>query len=289
MKKSLFTFTILAVIPNFANAAAPTRPQANVIYGEDNRADLYQSDSHWATLAHSTVALVKASDLKQLPNNDIEFVLDKYSEQYRLCSSERFFEQETLAFCSGSLVGQNLILTAGHCINENSCSSTRFVFDFAIFSEGVLPKSTIKNKIYSCKKIVSHSYTKTLDYALVELDRNVTDRAPLSISRNPTKVNENMTVIGHPSGLPTKVSGGANVRSVLADYYTANLDTYGGNSGSAVINKNGQVTGVLVRGEQDYVYDGANKCYKSHVCTDEGCMGEEVTRADVIADKIPLL
>ena len=57
----------------------------------------------------------------------------------------------------------------------------------------------------------------------------------------------------------------------------ANLDTYGGNSGSAVFNaKTGLVEGILVRGEQDYVQKG--DCRVSNVCPADGCRGEDVTK-----------
>ena len=54
-----------------------------------------------------------------------------------------------------------------------------------------------------------------------------------------------------------KVAGGAKVRSNNNGvYFVANLDTYGGNSGSAVFNlQTREVEGILVRGENDYVYD----------------------------------
>lgn len=36
-----------------------------------------------------------------------------------------------------------------------------------------------------------------------------------------------------PAGLPTKIAGGATMRDASPNgYYVANLDTYGGNSGS---------------------------------------------------------
>src|SRR6185295_6557109 len=94
-------------------------------------------------------------------------------------------------------------------------------------------------------------------------------------------------VIGHPAGLPTKVAGGAAVRDEKpAGYFTANLDTYGGNSGSAVFNAvTGLVEGILVRGENDYVWKGS--CRVSNVCTNEGCRGEDVTKVSALADIIP--
>lgn len=74
-------------------------------------------------------------------------------------------------------------------------------------------------------------------------------------------------MIGHPVGLPLKVADDA----VVSDpgdgqtYFEANLDTYGGNSGSAVFNaRTGLIEGILVRGAQDFK-KGAGDCVVSNV------------------------
>ncbi len=94
-------------------------------------------------------------------------------------------------------------------------------------------------------------------------------------------------VIGHPAGLPTKIAGGAQGRDRTNEgFFTANLDTYGGNSGSAVFNSlTGLVEGILVRGEQDYMQKG--DCRVSNLCPVDGCRGEDVTKISNVADKIP--
>jgi hypothetical protein len=94
-------------------------------------------------------------------------------------------------------------------------------------------------------------------------------------------------VIGHPCGLPQKYAPGAQVRHNSAGpFFVANLDTYGGNSGSAVFNAtNRAVEGILVRGENDFVTNGT--CYVSLVCPTTGCRGEDVTHATVWAEKVP--
>jgi len=87
--------------------------------------------------------------------------------------------------------------------------------------------------------------------------------------------------------LPVKLSGGAAVRNLMGEvgYFTANLDTYGGNSGSAVFNNvTGEIEGVLVRGETDFVRQG--NCRISYVCENNGCRGEDVTKASYVKQKI---
>jgi hypothetical protein len=94
-------------------------------------------------------------------------------------------------------------------------------------------------------------------------------------------------VIGHPAGLPTKVAGGAKVRDASPEgFFVANVDTYGGNSGSIVINaRTGKGAGILVRGEADYVYKG--DCRVSKVCAADACRGEDVTKLSSVAFPAP--
>jgi hypothetical protein len=76
-----------------------------------------------------------------------------------------------------------------------------------------------------------------------------------------------------------KWAGGASVRSVSSSrgFFAANLDTFGGNSGSPVFDAvEHTVKGVLVRGDTDYVT--RDVCRVAFVCpTDTGCQGEECT------------
>jgi hypothetical protein len=94
-------------------------------------------------------------------------------------------------------------------------------------------------------------------------------------------------VIGHPVGLPTKFAGGAAVRNnTPAAFFVANLDTYGGNSGSPVFNSTSrQVEGILVRGETDFAMQGT--CRVSLVCPTSGCRGEDCTRTTEFTNLLP--
>jgi hypothetical protein len=85
-----------------------------------------------------------------------------------------------------------------------------------------------------------------------------------------------------------KIAPNASVRSnVFVDYFGANLDAFGGNSGSPVFNENtGEVEGILVRGYQDYGWNGS--CYVSNVCPNNGCPGfAEVTRVTLFDHLVP--
>lgn len=256
---------------------------ASVVYGDDDRQDLYEVTSERILhLAHSTLALVRSSDVSDVGNGRSQLRTENFGSAYNLCQEEPFRDQDRAAFCSGFLVAPNKIVTAGHCIRSaQDCSSTKFVFGFGIHNQGDgSPDSVPTQDVYSCKGLI-HSEVDGFgaDFAVVELDRSVTsDRQPLSLRHSGTvSVGDNLVVIGHPAGLPTKVADGAQVRNVQGGYFIANLDTYGGNSGSAVFNKQtGEVEGILVRGEMDFVY--RNGCRLSNRCSNAGCRGEDVTR-----------
>lgn len=253
-----------------------------VIYGVDNRLDIFESsNSLYKKLAMSTAAMIADSSLEVSGEN----VTVKGGTLIGdgVCADERFAKQTTAANCSGFLVGPDLLVTAGHCIQSMSdCESYSWVFDFSNTTKENASFEINKKNVYKCTSIVSRTLDDGTDndYALVKLDR-ATDRVPLTFRRKGKLSNSaGLVVIGHPSGLPTKIADGAFVRSNKNKYYfQANLDTYGGNSGSAVINcKTGEVEGILVRGERDYVLDSVQNCYRSKICKMNECRGEDVTR-----------
>ena len=256
-----------------------------VIYGDDDRLDIYQvSDARLLQLADSTVGLFQGDNVA-IEGGKARLTTESYSQSYNLCKEEPFYEQVTGAFCSGSLVAPDIIMTAGHCVKTaEDCKAMKFVFGFAVKKAGVMPDTVPAGEVYGCSGLIGREQVGTgADWALVRLDRKVTGHEPLKYNTKDTVKNgDPLVVIGHPAGLPTKIAGGSTVRDASPKgYYVANLDTYGGNSGSAVFNaKTGVVEGILVRGETDYVYKG--DCRVSNVCASAGCRGEDVTKLSSI-------
>lgn len=208
----------------------------------------------------------------------------------RVCPTERFAQQYVLPFCTGFLVQPDVVVTAGHCIaSQLDCEKTSFVFDFGIYEGGSqAPTQISKSKVYSCKKLLGRALGGNTDpdWAVVQLDRLVCDRDALPLSQRKASSGNPLVLIGHPSGLPTKVADGANVRDLYTHFFDANLDSYGGNSGSPVFNANtGEIFGILVRGEKDFVDQGS--CKVSNRCSNTGCFGEDVTYIEKVFNYTP--
>ena len=261
-------------------AATLLNPQNNVIYGEDNRVDVYAStNSSFVEYSRSTAAMVPNILLHAMGK---ETVLRSTSLVERgICASERFSLQPTTATCSGFLIAEDILVTAGHCVrNDADCKINRWVFDYKVETAEQTKMIVPTENVYKCQKIITRKFEPGdgLDYAVLKLTHKVSDRRPLAFRRSGTvEVGTPLVVIGHPSGLPTKIADGASVRSVKGSYLVANLDTFGGNSGSAVLNANtGEVEGILVRGEEDYVADPKLGCKVANLCKDDGCRGEDV-------------
>ncbi len=294
--KSILVFIALSasVIVN-ASLEETNSQDDKIVYGEDNRIETYQATIAQQKIAASTAGLIDS--IKLLSVGDHYMLPPATLEQeMRICADERFSQQPSAVICSGFLVGPDLLVTAGHCIkNQSDCSSRSWVFDYKVNeltkrAEVVIPKTNV----YHCKEVLDAKLegrgNNKRDFALVRLDRIVKGRSPLKYRTSGKIQNKaKILVIGHPSGLPQKVTPGARVfDNSPSSYFVTNLDTFGGNSGSAVFDaKTLSVEGILVRGAKDYVVDEENQCYRVNYededITGNKRLGESVSRITDIA------
>ena len=269
---------------------AMLREKQKAIYGTDDRKDLYDVNlGPVLQNSESVCSLFRASRVKDNGDGTSTLVLGRFGTSNNLCPDEPFVNQPVGAFCSGFLVAPDLIATAGHCVNQDNVTTIRFVFGYRMTDPGAAPTNIPNSNIYAGAAVVGRVLTKNAaDWCVVRLSRPVAGRAPLQMRRAGRIADgQSIYVIGHPCGLPAKFADGANVRTnTQPSFFTANLDTYGGNSGSPVFNADThQVEAVLVRGAPDFVPKGV--CMVSAVCSTNGCDGEDCTRVTEFAAIVP--
>jgi V8-like Glu-specific endopeptidase len=274
------------------------------IYGADDRVDYYQAPPARRALADSVVSLW-SSRWVRTENGKSSLFTASLKNAMGLCPGEPFGDQPVGAFCSGTLVGEDLVMTAGHCItDEAKCADTKLVFGYRASAQGKYETTVPSSDVYTCKKIVKRDLTDGFlsalfhnyvsggpgpDFAVIQLDRKVAGRKPLPIDRGgKAKVGDPLFVIGHPVGLPVKVADNATVRNTDPKYfYLADLDTFGGNSGSAVFSANtNKIVGILVRGDRDFE-PGPAGCNITTRMPQNGGRGEAVTKMSAVEKYIP--
>lgn len=288
MKFLTLIFSLLVSVAVFAKN--PTELTPKVIYGQDDRLDVFESnDNLMKEIALSTAAQVMNRNLLNTAKDGVFSLKSETLSESGMCKSERFANQPTAGNCSGFLVAGDKLVTAGHCINSDfECSEHYWVFDFANKDSEQKDFTFSKDQVYRCTKIIERKKDSSTqaDYAVLKLERVVVGRTPLKFRTEGKPADDAVfTVIGHPTGLPTKITAAADMRNNSnPTYFVTNADTYGGNSGSAVVDsRTGIVEGILVRGDTDYSR------------TDEGCLGsvyrpqtggrgEDVTRITIIND-----
>jgi V8-like Glu-specific endopeptidase len=266
------------------------KKRGRLIYGVDDRKDYYELESDQKQECDGVVSLFEKSDIQEDGDGKSRIQTSVFAEAYGLCEQEIFRDQPVGAFCSGFLVAEDIVATAGHCVDKNNVTDVCFVFGYRMNKSNQAQTSISSSDIYRGKEIIGRKLEagNGSDWCLVRLDRPVVNHKIFNLRRSGKIENgEKVHVIGHPCGLPLKYAGGAWVRSNEDDaYFVANLDTYGGNSGSCVIaDKTGQVEGILVRGDTDFV--PADGCNVSNVCPTTGCRGEDITRTTEFADLVP--
>ena len=265
-----------------------------VVYGTDDRMDVYQETlPQRLTWAASTCGLISNSRI--IINGDGSYTLQPVAYMRGgkpACEGEPFGNQPTAPFCSGFMVGSDLIATAGHCVSSGDLSGFKIVFGFAMESATEARTEFTADEVYSGIEIVSSASSGNTDHAIIRVDRPITapGARPFNIRREGTiGVGTPIGVIGHPAGLPLKLAFGPTtaVRSNTdPGFFVANLDTYVGNSGSPVINANtGQLEGILVRGDSDFLYTAT--CFYSNTNTDSAGRGEDCTKISNFKDLIP--
>jgi hypothetical protein len=271
----------LAACNEHARTAAQGRHDAAIVYGQDDRSELYElADDPRSRIADAAVALLPRSALANRRGPELARDLPSWEEDGGLCPGEPFGDQPVAAFCSGVLVDWDLVLTVAHCVEDIPLDEVAMVMGFYYIEPGVL--GSAPEDVLQPTAIVDATHgvgfdDSLLDYAWVRLAQPAPPwrrPAPLRATPAPVIDGESLALMGSAGGTPLKLDFGATVldaRPDQLDYFAADTDTSRGSSGSGAYDQQLVLSGILARGGEDFEQ------------TEQGCL---TTRREAAANDV---
>ncbi len=291
---------LAGLCPAFNSTARAASVELEAIYGQDDRREVDdpRNDPKMRNASRAVAVIVPRSSVlgpRTGDGPDWRYLAHTtLNERENLCPSEAFRDQPTPGYCTAFLVGPDLVATAGHCVRSSSdCSNIALVFEFVGGPNHPNRERVPASNVFTCRRLEVQSVDTAsgADFALIRLDRLAYGRTALGLRMiGSLGLGTEVTVIGHPSGLPAKITAGGTVRRAdSTGFFVINSDTFSGNSGSPVLNdETALVEGIVVRGDDDYE-DGPNHCRVAKHCDPGGCRGEDATRVEFFRRLVPPL
>jgi V8-like Glu-specific endopeptidase len=168
-------------------------------------------------------------------------------------------------WCSGTMISNDLFLTAGHCFDQTGggwqrprVNGTSNIISSAEIAQNMHVNFNYQNDpLGNLRAETSFAVTQLvecrlggIDFAIIRLAGNpgVTwGRA--TISRTDAVAGQMLCIIGHPAGMPKRIEAGPALAPVGNLIRYDDIDTLGGNSGSGVLRANdGRIVGVHTNG-----------------------------------------
>lgn len=270
----VFTLGLVLWASSAAVVLADIDRTPRIIRPPDDRADFFATTAALQAIGNAVAAQIDASSLTANADGSFTINAGTLAEQFSpFCAGERFGDQPTAASCTATLVGTDVLITAGHCLQDEAgvrtdLTTVYFVFDYTVTQDGTNPASFTADQVYRASEVLGLTLQDANDWAVVRLERAVTGRTPVGVRTSGSIAQgQAIVAIGFGAGLPMKFSDNATVQAIVPNGFEADFDIIGGNSGGPIINpETGLIEGVLSADQaiDDYFQDG--DCFRATVC-----------------------
>lgn len=237
------------------------------IFGLDDRKNFYEMPPDKQVLAKSTVAIVSKKMIKKNPNGNFTLTGNSLIKMFNFCDDENFSHESHIANCSASLIKDDVILTAAHCVPPEDIAKYVAVFNYKINANSLFGLTISSHDVVELDSHLFYQFDlpfMKIDLALIKLKSTVS-YPPLKVNFDVTNIlGDAVFMLGFPLGIAQKLSDNAFVLGSNWEQFSfrANLDGFSCNSGSPVFDeKTNSIIGVFVRGTGvNYYEDPKNKC-----------------------------
>lgn len=168
-------------------------------------------------------------------------------------------------WCSGTLIANDLFLTAGHCFDQtgggwtrprvngtaNTISNAEIATNMHVnFNYQVDANGTLRQEVSFPVTALLEYRLGGLDFAIVRLGGNPgATWGTTQVSTTDAATGDMLCIMGHPAGVPKRVEAGPALAPQNERIRYDDIDTQGGNSGSGVLRaSDGRIVGVHTNG-----------------------------------------
>ena len=215
-------------------------------------------DKKLLRLSDATVMLVDAALIAP------DGTLSAKKMRENICPDEPYADELHVGSCSGVLIAPDMVATAGHCVYDTPIEGIRVVFGFT--QKNASPK-VAPDQVYKVSVAHAGGYpSPSQDIALLRLDRPAKGHTPVPIADKAPTRGQKLITAGHPLGTRQMVQGNGTVLKMSSEntFFRADLDVFGGQSGSPIFDASGRLVAIMsgaVPGQDLYLDQKAN-CYR---------------------------
>lgn len=208
---------------------------------------LYDPDTY---SVHSLVleTICGSDDLQHVESYDNSFANWGFDQAFVAQSSPSvgaLFRTSNPYFCSGTLIANDLFLTASHCVDSYVLG------DLVVFNYQNDPNGQLRTvQTFPVVEVIEDA-EGGLDYAILRLGANADGNLPGETYGYKTlsaTIPAEVMIIQHPSREPKQLDAGENLATSGIYFTYGDLDTRGGSSGSGVVDNHNRIVAVHTNG-----------------------------------------